>query len=111
MEALAETAKDVHAGDTETSTLLPTRPELVQMDKAKRFVPSPSSRYLDFGAKRSVDWYVRTAKISPSGVLGDPTAASREKAEQMWELMVEHLVGLVEHLKQTTLDELHQRRM
>jgi len=96
--------------DIETSTALATRPELVQMDEAKKFIASFSSRYLDFGSKRSVDWYVRTARISPSGVLGDPTVASCEKGEQMWNLMIEHLVGLVEHLKQLSLDEIHQRR-
>ena len=110
VEALATTPNDIHAGEIETSTAMAIRPELVQMKQAKTFVPSFSSRYLDFGSKRSVDWYVRTAKISPSGVLGDPSAASREKGEQMWKLMVEHLVGLVEHLKGLTIDEIHQRR-
>jgi creatinine amidohydrolase/Fe(II)-dependent formamide hydrolase-like protein len=110
VEALATTPNDIHAGEIETSTAMAIRPELVKIEQAKTFVPSFSSRYLDFGSKRSVDWYVRTAKISPSGVLGDPSAASREKGEQMWRLMVDHLVGLVEHLKRLTVDEIHQRR-
>ena len=109
VEALAETPADVHAGEIETSTSLANRPHLVQMDKAKRFVPRFSSHYLDFSSKRSVDWYARTAKLSRSGVLGDATKATREKGERMWNLMIDHLVSFVEDLKSMTLDEIHQR--
>ena len=30
-----------------------------------RFVPRFSNQYLNFSSMRSVEWYVRTAKISP----------------------------------------------
>ena len=109
VEALVETAGDVHAGEIETSTSLANRPGLVQMDKAKRFVPKFSSHYLDFASKRRVDWYARTAKISRSGILGDATKASREKGEKMWDLMVGHLTSFVEDLKSMSLDEIHQK--
>jgi creatinine amidohydrolase/Fe(II)-dependent formamide hydrolase-like protein len=107
---LSATSNDVHAGEIETSTSLAVRPHLVQMDKVEKFVPEFSSRYLNFTTKRSVEWYARTARISPSGVLGDPTIASREKGEQMWEVMVRNLVELVEELKGMTLDEIYERR-
>lgn len=110
LAALCETSNDVHAGEIETSTSLAVRPHLVQMDKAEHFVPEFSSRYLNFTTKRSVEWYARTARISPSGILGDPTKASREKGEQMWEVMVRNLVELVEELKGMTLDEIYERR-
>lgn len=109
IDQLAETKEDVHAGEIETSTSLATRPDLVQMDKAKKFVPKFSSHYLDFSSKRSVEWYARTANISPEGVLGDPTKATRDKGEKMWELMIEHLAALVEDLKRMSLAEIHQR--
>ena len=80
------------------------------MDQACKFVPASSSRYLDFNSKRSVEWYAHVAKISSSGVLGDPTAATREKGLKMWELMIEHLLGLIEDLKSLSLDDIHQRR-
>ncbi len=108
--ALAETPNDVHAGEIETSTTLATRPELVRMDLARPFVPDFSSRYLDFTSKHAVGWYARTAKISESGVFGDPTKATREKGEAMWKAMIEHLVELVEHLKGLTLEEIYERR-
>jgi creatinine amidohydrolase/Fe(II)-dependent formamide hydrolase-like protein len=107
---MAETPNDVHAGEIETSTTLAVRPEMVRFDAAKKFVPRFSSRYLDFTSKRSVSWYAHTSKISPSGVLGDPTKATAEKGKQMWDRMILNLVEFVEDLKRMTLDELYQKR-
>jgi creatinine amidohydrolase/Fe(II)-dependent formamide hydrolase-like protein len=86
------------------------RPGLVKLDAAPKFVPKFSSRFLNFTSKRRVNWYTHTAKISPEGVLGDPTKASREKGERIWKLMIENLVEFVEDLKGMTLDEIYQRR-
>lgn len=107
---IAETPGDIHAGEIETSTSLATRPHLVKMDKAAKRVPRFSSRYLSFTSKRKVSWYVHTKKISQSGVIGDPTKANAEKGERMWQVMIAHLVALVEDLKSMTLDEIYQRR-
>jgi creatinine amidohydrolase/Fe(II)-dependent formamide hydrolase-like protein len=108
--ALAETPNDVHAGEIETSTSLAVRPGLVRLESARKFIPEFSSRYLNFTSKRHVEWYTRTAKISPHGVLGDPTKASREKGEKMWGLMIKHLVEFVDDLKGLNLEEIYQRR-
>jgi creatinine amidohydrolase/Fe(II)-dependent formamide hydrolase-like protein len=108
--ALVETPNDVHAGEIETSTSLAVRPDLVKMDQARREVPEFSSRYLDFTSKRGVSWYAYTRKISHSGVMGDPTKASAEKGQKIWEIMISHLVALVEDLKSMTLEEIHQRK-
>jgi creatinine amidohydrolase/Fe(II)-dependent formamide hydrolase-like protein len=107
---LVETRGDVHAGEIETSTALATRPELVQMEQASRCVPRFSSQYLEFSSARSVEWFARTAKLSASGVLGDPTRASREKGEQIWRTMIDHLVRFVESLKGLSLDEIYEKR-
>jgi creatinine amidohydrolase/Fe(II)-dependent formamide hydrolase-like protein/7-cyano-7-deazaguanine synthase in queuosine biosynthesis len=108
--ALTETPNDVHAGEIETSTTLAVRPHMVRHTKKKKFIPRFSSRYLNFSSKRSVDWYARIAKISPTGVLGDPTKASREKGEKMWALMIKHVVEFVEDLKSMSLDEILHKR-
>ena len=108
--ALVETPNDVHAGEIETSTSLAVRPHLVKMDQARREVPEFSSRYLDFTSKRGVSWYAYTRKISRSGVMGDPTKANAEKGKKIWEIMITHLVALVEDLKSMTLEEIHQRK-
>jgi creatinine amidohydrolase/Fe(II)-dependent formamide hydrolase-like protein len=110
MAELCETPNDVHAGEFETSTSLAIRPDLVKMERAEAFVPDFSSRYLNFSARRSVEWYAQTVKISPTGVLGDPSKASAEKGRQMWKIMVANLVELVEELKGLTLDEIYERR-
>ncbi len=110
MSSIIETPNDVHSGETETSTALAARPHLVRMDKARRFVPKFSIKYLNFSSKRRVDWYARVSKISSTGVLGDPTKATRQKGEQIWEVMVKHLVEFVEELKSLTLEEIYQKK-
>lgn len=107
---MADTPNDVHAGEIETSTSLATRPHMVRSNKIKKFVPRFSSRYLDFTSNRSVGWYAHTSKISPSGVMGDPTLGSREKGERMWKVMIENLAALVEELQRLSLDEIYQKR-
>ena len=93
------------------STSLAVRPNLVKMDQVRREVPEFSSRYLDFTSKRGVSWYAYTQKISQSGVMGDPTKASAEKGKKFWEIMITHLVALVEDLKSMTLKEIHHRNL
>jgi creatinine amidohydrolase/Fe(II)-dependent formamide hydrolase-like protein len=110
ISAITETPNDVHAGEVETSTTLAIRPNLVQLDKARKFIPHFSSRYLNFTSKRSVEWYARTAKISKAGVLGDPNKASQEKGKRIWAIMIKNLVEFVEDLKSMTLDEIYERR-
>ncbi|MBU0640922.1 MAG: creatininase family protein [Planctomycetes bacterium] len=110
IEALVETPNDVHAGEIETSTSMAVRPTLVRLAEARKSVPRFSSRYLDFSSKRSVDWYARTEKLSASGVMGDPTKATRAKGEKMWEVMIRNLVEFVEQIKSMSLSEIHQRR-
>jgi creatinine amidohydrolase/Fe(II)-dependent formamide hydrolase-like protein len=110
LASVVETPNDVHAGELETSTTMALRPHLVPMDKAKKFVPRFSSGYLDFTSRRYVEWFARTSRISGSGVMGDPTKASREKGEKLWKVIVGNMVEFVEQLKKMSLDEIHQRR-
>ncbi|MCB1058279.1 MAG: creatininase family protein, partial [Acidobacteria bacterium] len=107
---LTVTPNDVHAGEVETSTALATRPHLVDMKQARRAIPDFSNQYLDFSSDHSVEWYAHTARLSGSGVMGDPTAASVEKGEEIWRIMVDHLVAFVETLKGLSLDQIHARR-
>lgn len=110
IERIAKTPNDVHAGEIETSTSLAVRPHLVRMEKATKFVPKFSSRYMDFSSRRGVSWHAYTKRISETGVMGDPTKASAETGEKIWQVMIAHLVALVEDLKSMNLDELYQRR-
>jgi len=110
MDNISVTPNDVHAGEIETSTTLAVRPHLVKMDKAKKTVLKFSSRYLNFSSLRGVPWYVRTKRISESGIMGDPTKATTKKGKKMWEIMIAHLVAFVEDLKSMSLDEIHQKK-
>lgn len=101
---------DVHAGEIETSTSLAVRPHLVKMDLASRSVPEFSSRYLNFTSRRGVLWYSHTQKFSTNGVIGDATKATVEKGREIWQIMIAHLVSLVEDLKNLTPDEIFNRR-
>lgn len=110
IEKMTDTPNDIHAGEIETSTSLALRPHLVKIDSAVKSIPRFSSRYLNFTSKRGVNWYAHTKKISSSGVIGDPTKASAEKGEKIWQVMIAHLVALVEDLKSMTLEEIYQKR-
>ena len=61
-------------------------------------------------ANKGIKWYVRTCRISRTGVMGDPTRATAEKGREMWAVMVRNLVELVEDLRGRSLDAIHQRR-
>jgi creatinine amidohydrolase/Fe(II)-dependent formamide hydrolase-like protein len=110
IDRLAETPNDVHAGEIETSTSLAVRPHLVKLNRATKMVPRFSSKYMNFSSRRGVSWHAYTKKISKTGVMGDPTKASAEKGKKMWQIMIAHLVALVEDLKSMDLEELYQRR-
>jgi creatinine amidohydrolase/Fe(II)-dependent formamide hydrolase-like protein len=71
-------------------------------------VPVFSSTYLNFTSKRGVSWYAFTNRISASGVMGNPQKASAKKGMQIWEMMIAHLVDLIEDLKRMTLEEIHK---
>ncbi len=110
IDKITETTNDVHAGEVETSTSLATRPHLVKMDLAKSSIPDFASRYLNFSSVRGIPWYAYTKRFSESGVMGDPTKATAEKGEKIWEMMIAHLVVLVEDLKSLSLEEIFQKR-
>ncbi len=107
---LIETPNDIHAGEIETSTTLAIRPALVKMDKAINETMDFGSSYLDFTSERGVAWFVRTKILSDSGIMGNPTLATKEKGYKLWEIMIAHLVRFVEEVKKSKLEDLYQRK-
>lgn len=107
---LIKTPNDIHAGEMETSTSLAIRPHLVRMDEAKDITVEFENPYLDFSSGRGIPWYVRTKLISESGVIGNPLKASVKKGEEIWDIMVAHLVKFIEELKNADPETLHQRK-
>lgn len=88
-----------HAGETETSLMLVLRPDLVEMTKAKREMPLWSTG-ADVGAGPEADrpfiwggeWW---SAMTESGVMGDPTVATKEKGEKLLENSVSALVTII----------------
>jgi creatinine amidohydrolase len=73
----------IHAGDAETSLLLSILPGTVRMDAAVREYPRGVAEegLLSMEGKLPFAWVTRD--LSESGVLGDPTTATREKGDRI----------------------------
>lgn len=80
---------DGHAGAMETSRLLVLHPELVKGTAEASFPPHPNYRVV-----------AHPETFFPSGVMGDPPAASVELGGKLNSIVVERLTALVEGLKE-----------
>jgi creatinine amidohydrolase/Fe(II)-dependent formamide hydrolase-like protein len=102
IEQFIETPYDAHAGEFETSTSLANRENAVVKERiAKPQIALPKSKYTKIGLKEvgpKVSWAFRTKEISSTGVIGDPTKASKEKGEKAWKLAIERLAELLKEL-------------
>jgi creatinine amidohydrolase len=78
-----------HGGEGETSMMLRVAPELVDMGRARGVVP-------DLPEHVQVKWVFN--ELTPYGVTGDPTKATKRKGEMMREALVELLVSFVEEM-------------
>jgi creatinine amidohydrolase len=78
----------IHAGDAETSLMLSIMPDQVRHDQARAEFPQglPTDSWLTMEGALPFAWVTRD--LSASGVLGDPTAANREKGDQILESLV-----------------------
>ena len=78
-------AVDLHAGDTETSAMLATRPDLVDMEKADNFVPAMVSwqqrnQFIGLtGEAARPGWIIDDLNIQ--GACGDASKATAEKGD------------------------------
>ncbi len=87
-----------HSGEFETSAILAIDPTLVDMSKARRFLPDWSNNYFMPG------WYVPTKiglgfhlkDLTETGVVGDPTVATRESGDQFLEAATIAVAGFIE---------------
>jgi len=75
----------IHAGDAETSLMLAILPDQVQMDRAVAEYPHglPANSLLSMEGKLPFAWTTRD--LSRSGVLGDPTVATKAKGDRILE--------------------------
>jgi len=75
-----------HAGEGETSMMLKVAPDLVDMEKAIGVVP-------DLPAHIQVKWTFN--ELTPHGVTGDPTKATKKKGAKMSDALVKHIVEFI----------------
>ena len=73
----------IHAGDAETSLMLSVLPEQVKMAAAVAEYPQglPKDSLLSMEGKLPFAWV--TGDLSKSGVIGDPTVATKEKGDRI----------------------------
>lgn len=91
-EELREQPVGTHADEIETSMLLYIDPSAVRMDRAVKdgMTPRPGPLTRDVQS--------RTGHVSPSGVFGDATLATRAKGERIVEEMVRHILADIDAL-------------
>ena len=84
-----ELGMGIHGGTDETSIMLHLAPHLVDMSTAVRNVPEQlgANRYVRFGGSVGFGWL--SSDFGPDGHIGDPTAASVERGEQLFERAVD----------------------
>ena len=108
IEKFIENPYDAHAGEFETSTTLANRENFVVKERIKKpKIKLPNSKYTKIGLKETgpkVSWGFRTKEISETGVIGDPTKASKEKGETAWKLAIERLADLLTELNKMKRD-------
>jgi creatinine amidohydrolase len=86
-----------HACELETSVYLYLNESAVQMEKAEKEIGFHSSKYYwhdlaGGGPVGMVEWWTR---ISKSGVIGDPTLATRENGKLWFEATVQNLIEFI----------------
>lgn len=101
MKALedGDPANELHAGEEETSLILYLQEQTVKKEEMMKndFVPSVPREYMNYSS---------ILKLSPTGVWGMPSHASKEKGAMMFELMVEHCLNYIEDaFAHTTMEE------
>lgn len=91
-----------HGSELVTSVVMALRPDLVDLSKAvKEAVESFHLNY-HYAYYPAVFTFPDYSKITKSGIVGDPSKASKEKGERIIERCMTVLVKLVEDLKKQT---------
>lgn len=88
----------IHAGDAETSLMLSILPEQVNMEVAVAEYPSglPEDSLLTMEGKLPFAWATRD--LSRTGVLGDPTVATKEKGDRILDSVSDGWVQVIKDI-------------
>ena len=92
----------IHGGDIETSVMLALNPELVALEKAKKFPNfqerlSKKNKYLRAYGKHAFGWKMQD--LNAQGVVGNAAKASANKGERLLDHSVEGLLQLIKEVE------------
>jgi creatinine amidohydrolase len=109
VEGLVE-KKFAHAGEMMTSVMLALRPDLVRMERAvKEFERPPMEGSKQEGSfkvlfkNRHINFYCLSKELTNSGVMGDPTHATREKGEIIVKAWVDLICDFLKEFKEVSI--------
>lgn len=88
-----ELGMGIHGGHDETSVMLHLRPDLVHLDRAERNVPEwlADNDHVRFGGSTQFGWM--SNDFGAAGHIGDPTQASAEEGERLFDQAVAHVLS------------------
>jgi creatinine amidohydrolase len=100
-----------HAGEYETALMLHLRPDLVRMERAMREMGQLKLTYFnwDHGEPSALSWQDWWSRMSESGICGDPTVATAEFGQAVFETTVENLVRFVREFRTIPLRPRHDQ--
>lgn len=87
-----------HACEYETSLMLALRPDLVHLESAREQPPVLSSPWLQAGGRGNVMLFRRFHRLTASGSLGAPSAATAEKGQSLLDAITDEVVAFVRDL-------------
>jgi len=102
----------IHGGEVETSLMLAFRPELVEMARAKNFLPASRDFERDFAwlrADRPAGFGWMAQDLSPAGAMGDAAKATAEKGAAAADYWATAFVELLRDLEGFDLARLKER--
>src|SRR5919199_4399067 len=90
-----------HACEYETAMLLYLRPDLVQMELAVKEMGQSTLKYFswDHPTPSVYSWMDWWSRFSRTGIAGDPTVATREFGELLFNATVERMIELMREFK------------
>ncbi len=91
-----------HAGEVETSLMLYLYPGLVRKERMKKFLPKQLDSIGTDGRKRTTvrfGWFRLKETLTDYGVIGDPTKATKEKGEKIFQMIVDTAIKSLIELK------------
>ena len=100
-----ELGMGIHGGRDETSVFMFLRPDLVDLSKAERRIPEKLDRnkHVKFGGSVSFGWL--SNDFHEDGYIGDPTGASIELGETLFNSAVESLCEALAEIKTFSFKE------